>query len=142
MSEIDRHVTLFFDRDCAFCTASVRLGRRLGLRAEFQPLQSVDLASVGVDPVRAREEVALRRGDETVVYGHYAIAGALATGALPLRSLGHLLTWGPLNRPSAWGYRMVATHRRRLSRAPSAFKQVLVTLKEVTRRTTPKVKGK
>jgi predicted DCC family thiol-disulfide oxidoreductase YuxK len=131
MSTLGQHVVLFYDGECVFCTASARLGRRLKLRAEFLPLQSVDLSALGVDPERVRHEVALRREDGSVLYGHRAIAGVLTTGLLPARLVGGAMTWGPFDRISAWGYRMVSTHRPELSRGITSCRHAFVTLKEV-----------
>lgn len=136
----DQKVVLFFDGDCAFCATCTRFAERLKLRAEFQPMQSVDLAALGVDPVRARIEVPARREDGAVVYGHRAIAAVLNTGALPIRLVGQILTWAPLNPLSARCYRAVATHRDWLSRGISIGKKTLDTFKVVNCELTSKRK--
>jgi predicted DCC family thiol-disulfide oxidoreductase YuxK len=135
MTTKDQRIVLLFDGDCAFCSAFARLGRRLPLRAEFKPLQAVDLNAIGVDPVRARSEVPSRRVDGTVDYGHHAIAVVLRTGTLPFQIIGRIMTWGPFNRLSAWCYRMISQHRHQISRARSSCGQAFVALAE-TRSTT------
>ena len=52
--------------------------------------------------------------DGVVVYGHAAVAAALATGAAPLRLLARMIVFGPLDRVSARLYRGVAAHRHQL----------------------------
>ena len=51
-------LTLVFDGDCAFCTRSAEVARRL-LPADVQvvPWQFLDLAAAGVTAERARSEV-------------------------------------------------------------------------------------
>jgi len=105
---------MFFDGDCAFCTKCAMVGPRLRLNSVFTKLQSVDLPSLGVDPVRAQREVALRYDDGTILYGHEAIAGALRTGSKPWRILGHVLVLGPIDPFSAMVYRAVSRHRHQL----------------------------
>ncbi|HEY5112103.1 MAG TPA: DCC1-like thiol-disulfide oxidoreductase family protein [Acidimicrobiales bacterium] len=105
---------MLFDGDCAFCTKCAVRAHRLRLNCVFTALQSVDLPSLGVDPVRARREVALRFDDGTVLYGHETIAGVLRTGSFPWRFLGRVLVLGPINRLSATVYRAVSQHRYQL----------------------------
>ena len=126
MSKESQQVVLFFDSDCAFCTTIAKFGKRLLLHVEFQPMHSIDLVSRGVDPLRARVEVPVRLEDGTVVYGHRAVAAVLKTGALPLLWVGEAMTWGPLNRLSAWCYRVVSEHRHLLSRGSSVTEAGLV----------------
>jgi len=140
VSTKDQKFVLFFDGDCSFCVTCAKVAKRLKLRAEFQPIQSVDLVAFGVDPVRARLEVPARLEDGNVVYGHHAIAAVLNTGALPLRLVGQTLTSAPLNPLSAKCYRAVATHRHWISKGISTGKQALDTLKRVNSGRTSKNK--
>jgi len=105
---------LFFDGECAFCTRSVALGKRFHLDCDFTPLQSFDLESLNIDPARAQYEVAARDGHGAVLYGHEAVAAVLKTGALPLRTLGRVLTSRLFNGLSASAYRVVSRHRHQL----------------------------
>ncbi|MFY9783908.1 MAG: DCC1-like thiol-disulfide oxidoreductase family protein [Acidimicrobiales bacterium] len=105
---------LLYDGDCALCTSIAERGKRLKLDVEFEPLQSVDLAALGVDPRRAEREVPFRNRNGAVVYGHRAIAAALSTGSPSWRVIGRALTFGPMNVVSEWCYRAASRHRRHL----------------------------
>jgi predicted DCC family thiol-disulfide oxidoreductase YuxK len=109
-----RDAALYFDADCAFCVKSVRLAQLLGLHCTFAPLQSVDLVALGVDVKRTKSQVPFREADGTVVYGHEAVTAALTTGSLPLRLVGRVLTFGPVDPLSARSYRVIARRRRLL----------------------------
>ena len=104
--------TMLYDADCAFCTRVAAWAPRLRLRARVDSIQ--DSALAGVDADRALRELPFVHDDGRVVYGHRAIAAALATGPLPLRLLGTLLVLPGLERVAAAGYRWVSAHRHRL----------------------------
>ena len=105
---------LLYDADCGFCTRAASLIPRLRLRVDVQSIQSVDLAALGVSPERAVSEMPLVRTDGSVVYGHEAVAGALATGVLPLRFIARLMTLPPFDRIVSRLYGWVARHRHQL----------------------------
>lgn len=110
-------MTLLYDADCGFCTASAAwLGRR-GLRAAIEPLQRAELTALGVDPERARRQlpfVEQTAGGTRVSYGHVAIGRALATGGAGWRLAGWLLIHPPLSWLARPGYAVVARNRHRL----------------------------
>ena len=87
-------MTLLYDADCGFCTASAGwLGRR-SLRTAISPLHRADLAALGVDADRARREIPFVEAGESgtrVSYGHIAIGRALSTGGPGWRLAGWLL---------------------------------------------------
>lgn len=114
VKESELGAVLYFDGDCAFCTKSARVGQRLRLKCSFTPLQSVDAESLGIDKVRAQYEVPLSDGHGNVLYGHESIAAALRTGSIFWRTLGYVITLGPVSHLSARIYRVVARHRHDL----------------------------
>jgi len=105
---------LLYDADCAFCTRTAGYATRLGLQVRVIAMQTVDLESLGVSPTRAAREVPFVGPDGAVVYGHSAIAGALATGSAPFRLLARVMVLGVFDRLFARLYRWVADHRYRL----------------------------
>jgi len=105
---------LLYDADCAFCTRSAMLGRRLGLRAQIMPMQDVDLAGYGITLDQATLAVPFVADDGNVSFGHRAIAGALRTGPLGWRLLGQALTLPGVDALAALAYRWVAANRYRL----------------------------
>jgi predicted DCC family thiol-disulfide oxidoreductase YuxK len=105
---------LLYDADCAFCTRVVRLVPLLRLSVTVSSIQSADLAALDVSPERAIRELPLVRADGSVVYGHKAVAGALATGILPLRLLARAMTLTPLDLIFKRLYGWVARHRHQL----------------------------
>jgi len=111
---------LLYDADCGFCTRSARLARRLPLRTEVRALQSVDLDTAHVCPERAAAEIPFVDSDGSVAYGHAAVAGALRTGPLPLRLLGHALVSRPVDPVAAAAYRWIAGHRHQLPGSSAA----------------------
>lgn len=116
-------MTLLYDADCGFCTASAAwLGRRR-LRAVIQPLQRADLAALSVDAERARREIPYvertARGTR-VSYGHVAVGRALATGGVGWRLAGWLLLHPPLAWLARPGYALIARNRHRLPGSTAA----------------------
>lgn len=110
-------MTLLYDADCGFCTASADWLRRLRLRAAIEPLQRADLAGLGVDPRRASREIPFVEADPTgvrVSYGHLAVGRSLATGGPGCRLAAWLLTHPPVSWLAAAGYAVIARNRHRL----------------------------
>ena len=105
---------LLYDADCAFCSRVAGYAARVRLRVTVAPIQVTDLGALGVSPTRAMRELPFVGTDGAVVYGHAAVAAALATGAAPLRLLARAIAFGPLDRVSARLYRWVAAHRHQL----------------------------
>lgn len=105
---------LLYDQDCGFCTRVAKTAPRLHLQIGICPMNSVELATLGVDPVRATREVPFVSADGTVSYGHRAIAAALRTGPLPLKLIGTLLVLPGLSQLGGLVYRTVAKNRHRL----------------------------
>ncbi|MFT4216196.1 MAG: DUF393 domain-containing protein [Micropruina sp.] len=116
-------MTLLYDADCGFCTASANwLGRRR-LGAPIEPLQRADLVALGVDPARAEREIPFverTAAGTRVSYGHVAIGRALATGRFPWRVLGWLLVHPPLSWLAGPAYALVARNRHRLPGSTAA----------------------
>ena len=63
---------MLYDADCGFCTRAARLVPRLGMRVDVAPLQSCDLAPLGIDAVRSGREMPFVASDGTVSYVHGA----------------------------------------------------------------------
>jgi predicted DCC family thiol-disulfide oxidoreductase YuxK len=105
---------LLYDADCAFCMRVARLVPVLRLKVKVRAMQSVDLDGAGVSPVRAVAELPLVRADGTVVYGHEAVAVALATGPGPLRWVAKLLVARWCDSFFRRVYLTVARHRHQL----------------------------
>lgn len=105
---------LLYDADCAFCTRAARLGMKLTLQARIRPIQSVDLAGLGIDPARARREIPFVDAHGDVCYGAAAIAGALGTGKAPCRAASWVMRSWPTRYAARAIYRVVARNRHRL----------------------------
>ena len=105
---------LLYDADCAFCTRSAMLGRRLGLTALITPMQAVDLGHLGITLAQAEHAVPFVADDGTVSFGHRAIAGALLTGGPGWRLTGRALMLPGISSVAALVYRWVAANRYRL----------------------------
>lgn len=106
--------TLVFDGDCAFCTSSVALVGRFGLRADTAiAWQQADLAALGLTEAQCQDKVQwVDKGQASS--GHEALARLLLNSALPWRPLGRLLLLPPLNWLAARAYDWVARHRHQL----------------------------
>ncbi len=106
--------TLVYDGDCAFCTSSVRLLKRVGLTADMViPWQRADLDSLGLTEQQCRDAVQWV-GPEGSSSGHRAFARLLLASALPWRPLGWLLLTPPFSWLAAGLYRLIANNRSRL----------------------------
>lgn len=102
---------LLFDADCGFCQAAVRWAPRLRLATEVSAMQDMDLVGLGVDPERAGRELPFVGADGEVVYGHQAVAGALATGNVAVRLVGRVVGSSLLERPMSAAYGWTARNR-------------------------------
>jgi len=113
--------TLLFDGDCAFCTRSADVARRL-LPADSAVVawQFSDLAGAGagagagVTAERAQTEVLWIGRDGAVSGGAAAVAQALRAAGRPWSLAGVLLDAPPLRWVAPFVYRLVAANRHRL----------------------------
>lgn len=113
--------TLVYDGGCGFCTASVRLALRLGLRPRVVvPYQEADLAALGLTEGAAADAVQWVGDDGARGAGHEAVALLLQAGGPGWSQLGRLLLSPPLSVLAAAVYRLVARHRGRLPGGPPA----------------------
>ena len=116
-------MTLLYDADCGFCTASAGwLGRRK-LRTAISPLHRADLAALGVDADRARREIPFVEAGESgtrVSYGHIAIGRALSAGGPGWQLAGWLLLHPPVSWLARPAYALVARNRHRLPGSTAA----------------------
>ncbi|MCU1596216.1 MAG: hypothetical protein JWO12_3608 [Frankiales bacterium] len=106
--------TLVFDGDCGFCTTSVGLIGRFGLRAETViAWQHADLGALGLTPEQCSDKLQLVSSGR-ISSGHEAVARLLLGSALPWRPLGGLLLVPPFSWVAARLYRWVSAHRHQL----------------------------
>lgn len=107
-------VMVLYDADCGFCTRCSRMLVRGGARANFVPLQTADLAALGVDSERAAQELPAVLDSGAVGYGAEAFRAALGTGPWWMRVGAGLLGLWPLSALGRWVYRLVAANRYRM----------------------------
>lgn len=106
---------LVFDGDCAFCTRSAGLARRiLPDGYEVTPWQQADLGALGVTAERALTEVLWIDRDGAVTGGAPAVARALRAAGGVWALLGLLLSVPPISWAAPPVYRLVARNRYRL----------------------------
>ena len=113
VGSVDRGLMLN-DEDCGFCMRFAPLVPRLGVDIDRSTVQSVDLEALGIDAERAMLEMPYVQPDGRVEYGHRAIASILATGPLPWRLVGRLMTTRPVEPLARRAYHWVAANRSRL----------------------------
>ncbi|WP_222192234.1 thiol-disulfide oxidoreductase DCC family protein [Modestobacter italicus] len=107
--------TLLFDGDCAFCTRSAEVARRvLPAGCAVVAWQFADLAALGVTAERAQAEVLWVDDDGAVSGGADAVARALRAAGSPWALLGVLLSLPPVSWVAPFVYRLVAANRYRL----------------------------
>ena len=107
--------TLVFDGDCAFCTRSADVARRLlPAGSRVVPWQFLDLAAAGVTAERARSEVLWIAEDGAVLGGARAVAAGLRAAGRPWSLAGVALSVPPLRWVAPFAYRLVAANRHRL----------------------------
>jgi predicted DCC family thiol-disulfide oxidoreductase YuxK len=109
------HPALVFDGDCAFCSRSAALARRiLPADCAVVPWQQVDLATAGITAERARTEVLWIDRAGAVTGGAAAVARALRAAGGFLALIGLLLSLPPIRWAAPPVYRLVAANRYRL----------------------------
>ena len=107
--------TLLFDGDCAFCTRSADVARRvLPAGVDVVAWQFADLDAFGTTAERARSEVLWVDRDGTVSGGAPAVARALRAAGLPWALAGAVLSVPPVRWVAPFVYRLVAANRYRL----------------------------
>lgn len=107
--------TLVFDGDCAFCTRSADVARRLlPAGSAIVAWQFLDLVEAGVTAERAQAEVLWIGRDGEVSGGAAAVAQALRAAGRPWSLAGVLLDAPPLRWVAPSVYRLVAANRYRL----------------------------
>lgn len=107
--------TLVYDGDCAFCTSSVRLARRLRLHADVVTAwQHADLDALGLTAAACQDALKWVADSGRVSSGHEAVARLLLASPLPWRPLGALLLVPPVSWLAARAYAWVAANRHRL----------------------------
>jgi predicted DCC family thiol-disulfide oxidoreductase YuxK len=107
--------TLLFDGDCAFCTRSAEVARRvLPADCDVVAFQFADLDAFGVTAERARTEVLWIDRDGGVSGGAAAVARGLRAAGRPWSLLGVVLTVPPVSWLAPFVYRLVAANRYRL----------------------------
>ena len=107
--------TLLFDGDCAFCTRSADLARRvLPAGVDVVAWQFADLDAFGTTAERARSEVLWVDRDGTVSGGAPAVARLLRAAGLPWSLFGVVLSVPPVRWVAPSVYRLVAANRYRL----------------------------
>ncbi|MCA0145103.1 thiol-disulfide oxidoreductase DCC family protein [Blastococcus sp. LR1] len=106
---------LVFDGDCAFCSRSAELARRI-LPADtgVVPWQQVDLATAGFTAERAQTEVLWVDREGAVTGGAPAVARTLRAAGGFWALLGLLLSLPPIRWVAPVIYRLVAANRYRL----------------------------
>ena len=107
--------TLLFDGDCAFCTRSADVARRvLPAGVDVVAWQFADLDAFGTTAERARAEVLWVDRDGVVSGGAPAVARALRAAGPPWALAGVVLSVPPVRWVAPFVYRLVAANRHRL----------------------------
>jgi len=88
---------LIHDGDCGFCGAAAGFARRLGLRADIEPWQALDLVALGATVDRAKQAVLWRSADGTIRAGAPAVASVLREIGGWWRLLGVVLSVPPVS---------------------------------------------
>ncbi len=105
---------LIYDGDCAFCQSSVDLLKRMKPEAGIVAWQLTDLTELGITEEQAADAVQWVDENGTVLGGHEAIAGVLATAGQPWKSFGRMLILPGISWVAAKVYQLVADNRYRL----------------------------
>lgn len=109
-----RRPLVLHDADCGFCTKCALAIPRLGADVDISSLQAEDLAALGVDADRAREEMPVLMPDGSITWGHHGWAAILRSCPQPMRMLGGVLASRVMSRPAGWVYHQVSAHRDRM----------------------------
>ena len=107
---------LLFDGDCAFCTSTVNALRRyVRPRANLQPWQRADLASLGVSEEQCQASIQWipAAGARAVTEGR-AVAAVLKVGRQPWPLVAAVLGLPGVAAAADVAYRLIAANRHRL----------------------------
>ena len=117
MTEVPRkyeHPVLIFDADCAFCTRSVGILKKLPTGADVVGYQFADLESYGTTEERASYEVLWVGRSGRLHGGAQAIARLLSEAGGLYAAAGWLLRVPPFRWIAHGVYRVVANNRQRM----------------------------
>ncbi len=106
-------VRVLFDADCGLCTRSAGWLATWSA-ASVEPLQAVDLPTLGIDATRADSELPAVLVSGDVVYGSDAIAAALASGPWWARAASWTMRLPGVRVLGRAVYGIVARNRHRL----------------------------
>jgi predicted DCC family thiol-disulfide oxidoreductase YuxK len=107
--------TLVYDGDCAFCTSSVNVMRRIGLTADTViPWQHADLAALGLTAEQCQEAVQYVSSGGGRASGHVAIARLMQDSGSLWRVVGTVMLLPLLSQVAGAVYTLVAANRSRL----------------------------
>jgi len=105
---------LVYDGDCAFCTKSVRLVRRLHADVDVVAWQLADLPALGLTAQEADAAVQWVPADGRSAAGHRAVAAVLRASRQPWPIIGRLMLLPGLSWLAGRLYAWVAANRHRL----------------------------
>jgi predicted DCC family thiol-disulfide oxidoreductase YuxK len=105
---------LIFDGDCAFCTRSVNVFKRLPIDAEVTAYQFTNLELYGTTEERATHEVLWVDPTGRIYGGAQAIARLLVSAGGVYAAAGWALRTPPIRWIAAAGYRLIANNRQRM----------------------------
>jgi predicted DCC family thiol-disulfide oxidoreductase YuxK len=106
---------LLYDGDCAFCSSSARLLRRLVRRLPpVEPYQFADLEALGVSAEECAASVQWVSADGRRAEGHRAIAQVLVDAGRGWTVLGRVLGLPGVSWLAGVTYRWIARNRYRL----------------------------
>jgi predicted DCC family thiol-disulfide oxidoreductase YuxK len=107
--------TLIFDGDCAFCSSSVRAGKRWMRRMPAAvPYQTADLSAVGLTEQQCSESVRYVDANGTLFAAHDAVGALLRDAGRGWWLLGSLERVPGIRWLSGVAYRWIAKNRYRL----------------------------
>ena len=117
MTEVNfthEHPVLIYDADCAFCTRSVNILKKLPTDAEVIGYQFADLDSYGTSEQRASHEVLWVGRTGRIDGGAQAIARLLLSAGGFYAIAGLLLRTPPLRWIAHGVYRLIANNRQKM----------------------------
>ncbi len=105
---------LIYDGDCAFCTRSVNVLKRLPIDAEVTAYQFTDLELYGTTEDRATHEVLWVDPTGRIHGGAQAVARLLISAGGIYAAAGWMLRTPPVRWIAAGVYRLIANNRQRM----------------------------
>jgi predicted DCC family thiol-disulfide oxidoreductase YuxK len=120
---VQREPILIFDGDCAFCSSSIRLVKKvISSHPQIKPFQWTDLSTLGLTEKECRESVQFYKDQNNRFSGAQSFAQFLILSSKPWNLFGYFLELPLIKWIAKIFYGLIAKNRYRLPGGTPACK--------------------